>query len=115
MHILHQDIEFMNVLLKEPWNPLPQRDMLDLYVVEFGIASQVQTLATRITGDRCTPGHEAPAIQGYKAAFSQKSDVYASNCIPHRLCILEGPSILDDTKSADISGDYTFKFLHLIR
>ena len=60
----------MNVLLKEPWNPLPQRDMLGLYVAEIGIASQVQTLASRITGGRCTPGHEAPEIQRCKVAFS---------------------------------------------
>ena len=38
----------MNVLLKEPWNPLMQRDVADLYVVDSGIANQVQTLASRI-------------------------------------------------------------------
>jgi hypothetical protein len=48
------------VLLREPWNPMTQRDVPDLYVADFGIASHVQTMATRITGQRGTPGYEAP-------------------------------------------------------
>lgn len=104
----------MNILLKESWNPLTQRDVPDLYVADFGIASQVQTLATRITGRRGTPGYEAPEIRGYPAAFSQKSDVYAFGCILHRICTLEEPKILDDTKPNDIAGDYSFELLSLV-
>tara|TARA_R110002003_G_scaffold171_3_gene13861 strand:- start:9416 stop:9919 length:504 start_codon:yes stop_codon:yes gene_type:complete len=76
-NILHQDMKPMNgkwggmkrefehlltkeVLLRESWNPLTQRDVPDLYVADFGIASQVQTIGTRITGQRGTPGYEAP-------------------------------------------------------
>ena len=114
MNILHQDMKPMNVLLKEPWNPLTQRNVPDLYVADFGIASQVQTLATRITGGRGTPGYEAPEIRGFQAAFSQKSDVYAFGCILYRLCTLEDPSILDDVRPLDISGDYSMELLNLI-
>lgn len=114
MNILHQDIKPMNVLLKEPWNPMTQRDVPDLYVADFGIASQVQTLATRITGGRGTPGYEAPEIRGYQAAFSQKSDVYAFGCILHRLCTLEDPTVLDDIKPTEISGEYSISLLSLI-
>ena len=102
----------MNVLLKEPWNPLTQKNVPDLYVADFGIASQVQTLATRITGGRGTPGYEAPEIRGFQAAFSQKSDVYAFGCILYRLCTLEDPSILDDVRPLDISGDYSMELLN---
>ena len=114
MNVLHQDIKPMNILLKEPWNPLTQPDVPDLYIADFGIASQVQTLATRITGGRGTPGYEAPEIRGYQAAFSQKSDVYAFGCILHRLCTLEDPTILDDVKPMDISGDYSLELLNLV-
>jgi hypothetical protein len=48
------------VLLREPWNPMTQRDVPGLYVADFGIASHVQTMATRITGQRGTPGYKAP-------------------------------------------------------
>jgi hypothetical protein len=48
------------VLLREPWNPMTQRDVPDLFVADFGIASHVQTVGTRITGQRGTPGYEAP-------------------------------------------------------
>jgi serine/threonine protein kinase len=114
MNILHQDMKPMNVLLKEPWNPLTQRNVPDLYVADFGIASQVHTLATRITGGRGTPGYEAPEIRGFQAAFSQKSDVYAFGCILYRLCSLEDPSVLDDVKPLDISGEYSLELLSLI-
>lgn len=114
MNILHQDIKPMNILLKEPWNPMTQRNMPDLYVADFGIASQVQTLATRITGSRGTPGYEAPEIRGYRAAFSQKSDVYAFGCVLHRLCTLEDPFVLDDLKPTKILGDYSITLLSLI-
>ncbi|KAF3046903.1 hypothetical protein E8E12_006534 [Didymella heteroderae] len=115
MNVLHQDIKPMNILLKEPWNPMTQRDVPDLYVADFGIASQVQTLATRITGARGTPGYEAPEIrEAYLAAFSQKSDVYAFGCVLHRLCTLEDPIIRDDLKPGDISGDYSIWLKSLI-
>ena len=114
MNILHQDIKPMNVLLKEPWNPMTQRNVPDLYVADFGIASQVQTLATRITGGRGTPGYEAPEIRGYQAEFSQKSDVYAFGCILHRLCTLEDPVLLDDLRPTEILGDYSITLLSLI-
>lgn len=114
MNILHQDMKPMNVLLKEPWNPLTQRDVPDLYVADFGIASQVQTIATRITGGRGTPGYEAPEIRGHQAAFSQKSDVYAFGCILHRLCTLEDPTILDDIKMSETSGDYSLELTNMI-
>jgi serine/threonine protein kinase len=114
MNILHQDMKPMNVLLKEPWNPLTQKNVPDLYVADFGIASKVQTLATRITGGRGTPGYEAPEIRGFQAAFSQKSDVYAFGCILYRLCTLEDPSVLDDVKPLDISGEYSLGLLSLI-
>jgi hypothetical protein len=48
------------VLLREPWNPVIQRDVPDLYVADFGIASLVQGVGTRITSQRGTPGYEAP-------------------------------------------------------
>jgi serine/threonine protein kinase len=114
MNILHQDMKPMNILLCEPWNPLTQRDVPDLYVADFGMASQVLTLATRVTGGRGTPGYEAPEIRGYQAAFSQKSDVYAFGCILHRLCTLDDPTILDDIKPTDILGDYSIELLTLI-
>lgn len=37
-----------------------QRDVPDLYIADFGIANQVQTLRTRLTGQRGTPGYEVP-------------------------------------------------------
>ncbi|KAF3010004.1 hypothetical protein E8E13_011397 [Curvularia kusanoi] len=115
MNILHQDMKPMNVLLKEPWNPLTQRDVPDLYIADFGMATQVQTLATRVTGNKGTPGYEAPEIrQGLQAAFSQKSDVYAFGCILHRLCTLEDPAILDDVKPMEISSNYSLDLLNLI-
>ncbi|KAJ4376131.1 hypothetical protein N0V83_001412 [Neocucurbitaria cava] len=91
----------MNVLLRKPWNPLTQRDVSDLFVADFGIASQVQTIGTRLTAQRGTPGYEAPEIrgQGYQAAFSQKSD---------------NPMVLDDIKPSDISPDYSIDLLGLI-
>ncbi|KAF1924121.1 kinase-like protein [Didymella exigua CBS 183.55] len=39
MNILHQDIKPMDVLLREPWNPVTQPNVPDLYVADFGIAS----------------------------------------------------------------------------
>lgn len=114
MNILHQDMKPMNVLLKEPWNPITQRDVPDLYVADFGIATQVHTLATHITGRRGTQGYEAPEIRTYPAAFSQKSDIYAFGCILHRLCTLEDPVTLDDIKPAQIPGDYSLTLLSLI-
>lgn len=115
-NILHQDMKPMNVLLREAWNPIIQRDVPDLFIADFGIASQVQTLGTRITAQRGTPGYEAPEIrdQGYQAAFSQKSDIYAFGCILHRLCTLEQPEILDDVKPFDISADYSMELLSLV-
>ncbi|KAI8943174.1 hypothetical protein NX059_001203 [Plenodomus lindquistii] len=115
-NILHQDMKPMNVLLRESWNPITQRDVPDLYLADFGIASYVQTLGTRITAQRGTPGYEAPEIrgQGYEAAFSQKSDIYAFGCVLHRLCTLEQHGILDDVKPCDISADYSMELLGLI-
>lgn len=39
---------------------MTQRDVPHLYLADFSIASQVQTLSTRITAQRGTPGYEAP-------------------------------------------------------
>lgn len=114
MNILHQDIKPMNVLLKQPWNPMTQQNVPDLFVADFGIAAQVPTLTTRITGGRGTPGYEAPEIRGYQAAFSQKSDVYAFGCILYRLCTLEDPAVLDDLKPMDITGDYSMTLISLV-
>jgi serine/threonine protein kinase len=36
MNISHQDMKSMNVLFKELWNPLSQRDAPDLYVTGSG-------------------------------------------------------------------------------
>ncbi|CAO2651821.1 Nn.00g001040.m01.CDS01 [Neocucurbitaria sp. VM-36] len=68
-----------------------------------------------MNAQRGTPGYEAPEIrgQGYQAAFSQKSDVYAFGCILYRLCTLEDPAILDDIKPSDISLDYSIELLSL--
>lgn len=52
--------------------------------------------------------------QGYEAAFSQKSDVYAFGCILYRLCTLENPVILDDLKPCDIPADYSMELLSLV-
>jgi serine/threonine protein kinase len=93
---------------------MPQRDVPDLFVADFGIASQVQTLATRTTGIRGTPGYEAPEIRGCRAAFSQKSDVYASGCVLHRLCTLGDQSVLDDIKPAEFSGYDSMNLLNSI-
>jgi serine/threonine protein kinase len=112
---------------------MTQRDVPDLFVADFGIASHVQTVGTRITGQRGTPGYEAPVSpharkvtiitdiqsqeirqQGYEAAFSQKSDIYAFGCILYRLCTLAEPMILDDVKPTDISLDYSIDLLSLI-
>ena len=88
--------------------------MPDLYVADFGIASKVQTLATRFTGNRGTQGYEAPEIRYFQAAFSQKSDVYAFGCILYRLCTLEDPAVLDDVEPMEISGEYSLEMLNLI-
>jgi serine/threonine protein kinase len=120
-------------LLREPWNPIIQQDVPDLYVADFGIASHVQTVGTRVTGQRGTPGYEAsvraPSTRlvtlylnglqeirgkGHEAAFSQKSDVYAFGCILYRLCTLVEPIVLDDIKPRDISMDYSTELLSLI-
>lgn len=77
--ILHQDIKCMNgrtisqllyifivtratVLLGEPWDPITQETVPSLYLADFGIASHVQTIGTRMTGARGTPGYEAPVF-----------------------------------------------------
>jgi len=104
----------------------------DLFVADFGIASHVQTIGTRITGQRGTPGYEAPVWndlrcsfhrltslqeirgQGYQAAFSQKSDIYAFGCILYRLCSLAEPLVVDDIKPLDISMDYSIELLTLV-
>jgi hypothetical protein len=39
---------------------MTQRDVPDLFVADFGIASRVQTIGTRLTEQRGTPGYEAP-------------------------------------------------------
>ncbi|KAH3913304.1 hypothetical protein HBI56_085230 [Parastagonospora nodorum] len=116
MNILHQDMKPMNVLLREPWNPITQRDVPDLVVADFGIASHVQTIGTRITGQRGTPGYEAPEIRGpgYAAAFSQKSDIYAFGCVLYRLCSLAEPLVVDDIEPVDIAVDYSLDLLSLI-
>ncbi|KAF2822201.1 kinase-like protein [Ophiobolus disseminans] len=114
-NILHQDMKPMNVLLREPWNPLTQRDVPDLFVADFGIASQVQTIGTRITSQRGTPGYEAPEIrgQGHEAAFSQKSDIFAFGCILYRLCSLAEPEV-DDTYPLDLAAGYSKELLLLV-
>jgi hypothetical protein len=50
----------LEVLLLEPWDSITQRDVPDLFVADFGIASHVQTIGTRVTAQRGTPGYEAP-------------------------------------------------------
>ncbi|KAL5119891.1 hypothetical protein ACEQ8H_002253 [Pleosporales sp. CAS-2024a] len=109
-------LEFCHVLLMDPWNPITQRDVPDLVVADFGIASHVQTVGTRITGQRGTPGYEAPEIRGkgVAAAFSQKSDIYAFGCILYRLCSLTEPVIVDDIEAKHISMDYSMHLLSLI-
>lgn len=37
-----------------------QQDVPQLVVADFGIASRVQNVATQFTGQRGTPGYEAP-------------------------------------------------------
>ncbi|PSN66131.1 kinase-like protein [Corynespora cassiicola Philippines] len=115
-NILHQDIKPMNVLLKDKWNPLTDLEVPDLFVADFGLASRVGTIGTRFTGQRGTPGYEAPEIreQGYHAAFSQKSDIYAFGCVLYRLCTLEDPDDVDDLKPEEISDNYSIDLLGLI-
>jgi serine/threonine protein kinase len=52
--------------------------------------------------------------QGYHAAFSQKSDIYAFGCIFHRLCTLQEPYLLDGIKPRDMSEDYSLDLLELV-
>jgi serine/threonine protein kinase len=51
--------------------------------------------------------------QGYQAAFSQKSDIYAFGCILYRLCSLAEPMAIDDIKPLDISENYSIELLTL--
>ncbi|KAF2865140.1 kinase-like domain-containing protein [Massariosphaeria phaeospora] len=116
-NILHQDIKPMNVLLAQPWNPLTRDSVPDLYVADFGVASHVQSIGTRMTGPRGTPGYEAPEIRTQDgAAFSQKSDIYAFGCILFRLCTLQDPHPfeVDDVKPRDISTNYSIGLLVLV-
>jgi hypothetical protein len=50
----------LEVLLREPWDPSTQHEVPDLFVTDFGIASHVQTIGTRLSAQRGTPGYEAP-------------------------------------------------------
>jgi serine/threonine protein kinase len=52
--------------------------------------------------------------QGYHAAFSQKSDIYALGCILYRICTLQEPYLLDGIKPRDMSEDYSFDLLELV-
>jgi hypothetical protein len=52
--------------------------------------------------------------QGYAAAFSQKSDIYAFGCILYRLCSLTEPTVVDDIDPQDISVGYHIELLNLI-
>ncbi|KAH8722744.1 kinase-like domain-containing protein [Phaeosphaeriaceae sp. PMI808] len=67
--ILHQDMKAMNVLLRKPWNPITQTDVPDLHVADFGIASRTQSMSTRLTTHRGTPGYEAPVKDPYLTTF----------------------------------------------
>ncbi|KAF2709873.1 kinase-like protein [Pleomassaria siparia CBS 279.74] len=59
-NLLHQDMKPMNILLSEAWDPTTQGAVPHLFLADFGIASHVQTIGTRLTGRRGTPGYEAP-------------------------------------------------------
>jgi hypothetical protein len=48
------------VSLREPWNLMTQRYVPDLYIVDLDITSHIQIIDTRISGQRGTPGYEAP-------------------------------------------------------
>jgi serine/threonine protein kinase len=52
--------------------------------------------------------------QGYAAAFSQKSDIYAFGCILYRLCSLREPTVIDDIEPLDISVGYHIELINLI-
>ncbi|KAF2788928.1 kinase-like protein [Melanomma pulvis-pyrius CBS 109.77] len=105
----------MNVLLGEPWDPITQETVPSLYLADFGLASHVQTIGTRITRARGTPGYEAPEIRGQgPAAFSQKSDIYALGCILFRLCTLSDPSLVEDFNPLAISDVYSRDLLSIV-
>jgi serine/threonine protein kinase len=52
--------------------------------------------------------------QGYQAAFSQRSDIYAFGCILYRLCSLEEPGLLDNFNPSEMSMNYSVELLKLI-
>ncbi|ORY09003.1 kinase-like domain-containing protein [Clohesyomyces aquaticus] len=114
--LLHQDMKPMNVLLRDPWDPISEGTVPDLYVTDFGIASHVRTIGTRMTGQRGTLGYEAPEISGPAALvpFSQKSDVYAFGCILFRLCTLKHPFEAAGLQPREISRAYSIDLLSLI-
>jgi hypothetical protein len=52
--------------------------------------------------------------QGFEAAFSQKSDIYAFGCILYRLVTLAQPAVLNDVKVSDIGAEYSIELLGLV-
>jgi serine/threonine protein kinase len=52
--------------------------------------------------------------QGYQAAFSQRSDIYAFGCILYHLCTLEDPHLLDNIKPEDVPADYSMSLLYVV-
>ncbi|KAH7132292.1 kinase-like domain-containing protein [Dendryphion nanum] len=115
--ILHQDLKPKNVLLDCHWNPITEPDNVpELFVTDFGFASHVQTMRTRISGQRGTPGYQAPEIsdQGRHAAVSDKSDIYAFGCILYRLSTLCQPDEITGIKPSEISENLSIELLSLI-